>query len=84
MGICVENTKEVKVAAEAPEEEEKKEEKRREREREKRERERETERRGFVALGILSSNCSAVAREREREGLCLRKPFKQACQPDKV
>ena len=35
MGICVENTKEVKVAAEAPEEEEKKEE-RREREREKR------------------------------------------------
>jgi len=51
---------------------------------EKRERERERERRGFVALGILSSNCSAVAREREREGLCLRKPFKQACQPDKV
>ena len=32
LGICVENTKEVKVAAEAPEEEEKKEEKRRERE----------------------------------------------------
>ena len=81
MGICVENTKEVKVAAEAPEAERKK--KRRE-ERRERERERETERRGFVALGILSSNCSAVAREREREGLCLRKPFKQACQPDKV
>ena len=71
MGICVENTKEVKVAAEAPEEERrKKRREEREREREERERERETEReterRGFVALGILSSNCSAVARERER------------------
>ena len=69
LGICVENTKEVKVAAEAPEEERRK--KRREERERERERREKREREEVSLRWVFFQVTAAQSRERERERDCV-------------